>query len=143
MISVRQLLDKKGYDVLSVLPSNTVFETITKMAERGVGALLVIREEKLVGIVSERDYARKVILQGRRSQETTAEEIMTPEPFTVTPSQTVTECMELMTEKRIRHLPVVSEGKVIGIISIGDVVKSVISNQAAMIEQLETYITRG
>ena len=143
MISVRQLLGKKGYDVLSVLPSHTVYEAITKMAERGVGALLVIHEENLVGIVSERDYARKVILQGRRSQETTVAEIMTPDPFTVTPAQSVTECMEIMTEKRIRHLPVVSEGSVIGIISIGDVVKSVISNQAAMIEQLEAYITRG
>ena len=143
MISVRQLLGKKGYDVLSVLPSNTVYEAITKMAERGVGALLVIHEGALVGIVSERDYARKVILQGRRSQETLVEEIMTPDPFTVKPEQSVTECMELMTEKRIRHLPVVSEGKVTGVISIGDVVKSVISNQAAMIEQLETYITRG
>ena len=143
MISVRQLLSKKGYDVLSVLPSNTVYEAITKMAERGVGALLVIQEGKLVGIISERDYARKVILQGRRSQETTVEEIMTPDPVTVRPEQSVTECMELMTENRFRHLPVVSEGNVTGIISIGDVVKSVISSQAAMIEQLETYITRG
>ena len=143
MISVRQLLSKKGYDVLSVLPSNTVYEAITKMAERGVGALLVIQEGKLVGIISERDYARKVILQGRRSQETTVEEIMTPDPVTVRPEQSVTECMELMTENRFRHLPVVSEGNVTGIISIGDVVKSVISSQAAMIEQLETYITKG
>jgi len=141
MISIRQLLSKKGYDVLSILPSATVFEAITKMAEHGVGALVVLEDGRLVGIITERDYARKVILKGRSSKDTLVREIMTPDPVTVRPEQTVTECMELMTDKRIRHLPVVSEGKLMGIISIGDVVKEVISHQAAMIEQLENYIS--
>ena len=124
-------------------PSDTVYEGIAEMARLGIGALLVVDSDHLVGIMTERDYARKVILQGRSSRETLVHEIMTPSPFTVTPDHTVDDCMRIMTHRRIRHLPVLEEGKLAGIISIGDLVKAIISAQAYTIDQLHFYIAAG
>ncbi len=140
MVSVKQLLNHKGGEVLAISPTATVRDALTLMATREVGALLVIQGSKLTGIISERDYARKVILMGRTSKDTSVGEIMSTDLTTVRPEQTVTDCMELMTNRRIRHLPVLDGDKVVGVISIGDVVKAVISNQASMIEHLEEYI---
>src|SRR3990172_829537 len=126
MNTVKDLLDDKGYQLFSLTPGDTVYDAIALMAERSVGALLVLEGRKLVGILSERDYARKVILQGRRSQDTPVSDIMTTEVVCVSRDRTVDQCMSLMTDKRIRHLPVVEGGEVIGIISIGDVVRAVI-----------------
>ena len=143
MKTVKDLLDDKGYQLFSLTPGDTVYDAIALMAERGVGALLVLEGKKLVGILSERDYARKVILQGRRSQDTLVSDIMTTEVVCVGRDRTVEECMALMTDKRIRHLPVVEGSEVIGIISIGDVVRAVILEKQFLIEQLERYITSG
>ncbi len=140
MRTVKQILDEKGRQVFSLGPADSVFDAIKLMAEKGVGALLVLEERKLVGIVSERDYARKVILQGKRSQDTAIREIMTSKVVCVLPERTVEECMALMTDRRIRHLPVLEGGDVIGIISIGDVVRAVISEKEFTIRQLEKYI---
>lgn len=141
MVSVRQLLNRKGSEVLSISPKATVREAITLMATRNIGALPVMEDDELLGIITERDYARNVILKGRSSKDTCVDEVMSTGLTTVRPDQSVTDCMELMTEKRIRHLPVVEEGRVVGIISIGDVVMAVISNQASIIEHLEGYIS--
>jgi len=143
MKTVRDLLDDKGYQMFSLAPDDTVYDAVELMAERGVGALLVLNGTKLVGILSERDYARKVILQGRRSQDTPVSDIMTTKVICVSRDRTIDECMALMTDKRIRHLPVVEDDEVIGIISIGDVVRAVIREKQFMIEQLERYITSG
>jgi CBS domain-containing protein len=143
MKTVKDLLDDKGYQLFSLTPGDTVYDAIALMAERGVGALLVLEGKKLVGILSERDYARKVILQGRRSQDTLVSDIMTTEVVCVGRDRTVEDCMALMTDKRIRHLPVVEGSEVIGIISIGDVVRAVILEKQFLIEQLERYITSG
>ena len=140
MVSVKQLLNHKGGEVLAISPTATVRDALTLMATREVGALLVMEGSNLTGIISERDYARKVILMGRTSKDTSVGEIMSTSLTTVRPEQTVTDCMELMTDRRIRHLPVLSDDKVVGVVSIGDVVKAVISNQASMIEHLEEYI---
>lgn len=142
MISVRQLLQQKGDTVHTIGPEATVFEALKLMAEHNVGALLVLKEGELKGIISERDYARKVILHDRRSKETRVSEIMTEQVITVSPEQPLEDCMNLMTEWRVRHLPVVEHGRLIGIISIGDVVKALISQQAFLIEQLTRYIGR-
>ncbi len=141
MAYIRHLLDKKGYDVWSTSPEASVYDALLLMAEKNVGALLVIQEGELVGVVSERDYARKVILQKKTSIETPVGEIMSDEVVTVTPQTTIEEAMAIMTEKRFRHLPVVEEEKVVGVISIGDLVKSIIENQELMINQLENYIS--
>jgi CBS domain-containing protein len=141
MAYIRHLLDKKGYDVWSTSPEASVYDALLLMAEKNVGALVVIHEGELVGVVSERDYARKVILHGKASMETTVREIMTDEVVTVTPKTTIEEAMAIMTEKRFRHLPVAEERAVVGIISIGDLVKSIIENQELMINQLENYIS--
>lgn len=139
--TVATILEGKGGEVLRIGPDATVFEALEIMAEKGVGALVVTDGDHLAGILSERDYARKVILLDRGSRETKVGEIMTSEVITVEPARTVTECMELMTERRFRHLPVVSDGELIGVISIGDVVKAVISEQRQLIKELEQYIT--
>ncbi len=140
MITVRYLLDRKNPAMFTVGPEDPVLEAIRAMAEHHVGALLVMRGETLAGIVSERDYARKVVLLGRSSAETPVWQIMSSPVVTVSPDTTVQDCMVLVTEKRIRHLPVMESGRVIGIISIGDLVKSVIEEQRRTIEQLESYI---
>jgi CBS domain-containing protein len=139
--TVAQILAVKGRDVWSIPADTTVYKALQVMAEHGVGALLVMDGERLVGIVSERDYARKVILLDRVSRRTAVSEIMTGDPQTVTPSNSVTECMTLMTELRVRHLPVIEDDRVVGLVSIGDVVKHVISEQESLIAQLEQYIT--
>ena len=140
MKTVSMLLQSKGDDAWSVSPGTTVYDALVLMAEKNVGALLVVEGGRLVGIFSERDYARKVILQGKSSRHTSVGEIMTSRVVYVRPEQTIEECMALMTDKRIRHLPVLEGDRVIGVISIGDVVKAIISEQEFMIEQLENYI---
>jgi CBS domain-containing protein len=140
MITVRQLLDKKGRQVFSIGPGAAVLEAIRLMAERHVGALLVMEGETLSGIVSERDYARKVILMGRSSADTPVRDIMTVAVVTVQPETPVEKCMQVMTERRVRHLPVIEAGRVVGMVSIGDLVKAVIAEQQQTIEQLESYI---
>jgi len=134
------LLDKKGRQIFSIAPGAAVLEAIRLMAERHVGALLVMEGETLSGIVSERDYARKVILMGRSSAATPVRDIMTVAVVTVQPETPVEKCMQLMTERRVRHLPVIEAGRVVGMVSIGDLVKAVIADQQQHIEQLESYI---
>ncbi len=140
MKTVRQILRTKNHALLTVRPGATVFEALEIMAKHDIGALLVMEGELLAGIFSERDYARKVILLGKSSRETLVSEIMTSRILWVHPEQTVEECMAIMTEKRVRHLPVLKESRVIGVISIGDVVKEVIAEQQFAIEQLVHYI---
>ena len=141
MTTVAQILQGKGNEVWSVSPATVVYNALKAMAEKNVGALLVLEGDELKGIFSERDYARKVILEGKSSREIPVKEIMSPEVFTVGPQQSVEECMALMTDKRVRHLPVVEGGRVIGVISIGDAVKAIISEREFTIKQLESYIT--
>jgi CBS domain-containing protein len=140
MITARHLLDRKGRAIFSIGPEDPVLEAIRLMADHHVGALLVMKADELVGIVSERDYARKVILKGRGSADTPVWQIMSSPVITVTLSHSVQECMQLMTSRRLRHLPVVEGGKVVGMISIGDLVKAVMEEQKQTIEQLESYI---
>ena len=140
MTTVRHLLDRKDRALFSIAPEDPVLEAIRMMADRHVGALLVMRGSELAGIVSERDYARKVVLLGRSSAETPVWQIMTSPVFTVSLDSSVQDCMRLMTERRIRHLPVLEQGRVIAMISIGDLVKAVIEEQQQTIEQLESYI---
>ena len=134
------ILRTKGSHVWQVAPSATVYEAIAEMAERRVGALPVVSGAELVGIVTERDYARKVVLMGRSSPHTPVSEIMTAPPVTITPEFTVKQCLAIMSVRRFRHLPVLEEGSLCGIISIGDLVAAIIANQAFTIEQLESYI---
>ena len=140
MTYVSQLLDRKGRAMYSIEPEDPVLEAIQLMADRHVGALLVMKGGSLVGIVSERDYARKVILLGRSSAETPVWQIMSSPVLTVSPRHSVQDCMELMTEHRVRHLPVVESDRVVGMVSIGDLVKAVMQDQQQTIEQLESYI---
>lgn len=140
-MKVSQILADKGSEAWSISPDATVFEALEFMAEKQIGAVLVIENEKLVGILSERDYARKVILLGRGSRDTPVRDIMSPDPCCIRPEQTIDDAMALMTEKRIRHLPVVEGGTLAGIITIGDVVKAKIADQQFVIQQLENYIT--
>lgn len=139
--TIAWILKHKGHGIWSVSSDATVYDAIATMADKGVGALLVVAEGALLGIISERDYARKVILQGRSSTDTRVQEIMTSSPITVTPEDTVEECMRIMTQRHVRHLPVLEKGKLVGIVSIGDLVKAIISDQAKTIDQLHTYIS--
>ena len=141
MKTVKDILRAKGHDVWSITPDATVFDALTKMAHKDVGALTVMEGDQLVGIISERDYARKVILQGKTSRTTLVREIMSSPVICVRPQQTVEECMVLLTGRRIRHLPVIEDNQVIGMVSIGDLVKSIISEQQFIIEQLENFIS--
>ncbi len=140
MSSVKQILDTKGRDIWSVDPENSVYDAIKLMADKGVGCLLVMDGEKLLGIVTERDYARKVILENKSSKKTPVKDLMTVDVICVGPTQNVQECMALMTNGRMRHLPVVDGERVEGLISIGDLVKAIIAEQQFEIEQLQHYI---
>lgn len=141
MKTIKQLLAEKGSDIWSIGPQETVFQAIKEMAEKEIGALVVLDNGKLVGIISERDYARKVILKSKASHDTAVAEIMTTPVVCGRLGQTVDECMALITDKRVRHLPIVEQDRVIGVISIGDLVKSIIAEQQFVIEQLEHYIS--
>lgn len=138
---VKHLLDSKGRHVVSVAPGTSVLDAIKIMADKTVGSLLVLDDDEICGIVTERDYARKVIIKGRASESTLVSEIMTSDVLTTSSGETVNSCMELMSEKRIRHLPVVEDNRVIGMISIGDLVQAIISDQQEEIEHLEQYIS--
>jgi CBS domain-containing protein len=140
MRTVRQVLADKPAEIFAVAPDAPVVEAIRLMADKSIGAVLVLRGEMLAGILSERDYARKVVLQGRSSADTPASAIMTAQVVTIGPDTPVPACMQLMTERRIRHLPVVEDGRVVGVISIGDLVKAVIADQQVELEQLQRYI---
>jgi CBS domain-containing protein len=141
MSTVRDILTDKGTQIWGVSPKSSVFEALNIMLEKDIGALLVIDNEKLIGIFSERDYARKGILKGRLSKETSVSELMSRHVFYVQPEDTIEACMGLMTDKRIRHLPVMDNGRLAGMITIGDVVKRVISNQKFIIRELQNYIS--
>ena len=141
--TIDKILRQKSGEIFSITPEATVYDAIKLMAERNVGALLVMENDKLVGIVSERDYSRKVMLRGKTSRTSTVREIMTTELTTAHPRETVEECLRFMTDKRIRHLPVICDGEIRGVISIGDLVKEVISAQSATLEQLRHYISGG
>ena len=141
--TIDSILNQKSGEVWSVSPDATVYDAIAMMADKNVGALLVVENGKLAGILSERDYTRKVMLRGKRSRETLVREIMSSELTTVEPKEGVDDCLRFMTEKRVRHLPVVQNGEIRGVISIGDLVKHVISVQSATLDQLERYISGG
>jgi len=138
---ISSILNIKDNRIWSMGPEETVYDAIALMADKGIGALLVISGGELVGVISERDYARKIILHGRHSKDTLIGEIMTTSPMTVTPEHTVDDCMRIMTQHRIRHLPVLDQGALVGVISIGDLVNAIIEAQAHTINQLHTYIT--
>lgn len=138
---IKEILEGKGSQVWSVAPDASVLDALKLMAEKELGALLVMEDGKLVGIISERDYARKVILKGRSSTETLVKQIMAKRVIYTQLDQTVDECMAIMTDKRVRHLPVMSDGQVVGIVSVGDLVKSIIAHQQFVIEQLERFIS--
>jgi CBS domain-containing protein len=140
MKTVEHLLKTKGNDIWSIAPDASVYDAIELMADKEVGALLVLEAGKLAGIISERDYTRKIILKGRSSKETPVREIMSSPVIYTTPDQTIEKCMAVMTAKRIRHLPVMEGSQLVGIVSIGDLVKAIISDQASLIQQLENHI---
>lgn len=141
--TVSAILRQKGASVFSISPDAMVFDAVALMDEKNVGALLVMRGEDVLGIISERDYTRKMVLHGKRSRETRVEEIMSPEVTIAAPSETVESCLRVMTDRRVRHLPVVDKGELIGVLSIGDLVKHIISTQSATIQHLESYIQGG
>ena len=138
--TIGSMLGRKRGEIWSIAPQASVYDAISLMAEKSIGAVLVVAGQSLVGIVTERDYARKVILQGRSSKETRVEEIMTTELIVVSPENTVDECMQIVTHRRVRHLPVLDAGRLVGIVSIGDLVNAVIADQAQTIDHLHTYI---
>ena len=140
-LQIREILNSKGGSVWSIQPEATVFQAIQMMADKNVGALLVTKGEKLVGIISERDYTRKVALMGRSSKDTSVKDILSGRVVTASPDHTIEDCMKLMTEHRVRHLPVLEGNRILGVVSIGDLVNRIISAQNSAIEQLETYIT--
>lgn len=141
MHSISDILRRKGTEIRSAAPDETVLDAIRRMAEHGVGALLVMQDDRLVGLISERDYSRKVILKGLRSRDTAVESVMSAPVLTISPDATVREGLAMMTDKFVRHLPVTEGSRVIGVVSIGDLVKAVIEEQATVIEHLERYIT--
>ena len=140
---IERILRNRDSNIWSVTPDATVYDAVAMMAEKEIGALLVVESGRLVGVISERDYARKVILQGKHSKDTPVHEIMTTELVTVTSDHTVDDCMRLMTEHRVRHLPVLEGSRLTGVVSIGDLVKAIISEQAHTIDQLQSYIGSG
>jgi CBS domain-containing protein len=142
MAKVKNILDKKGRAIFSVAPSVTVYQAIELMCDQNIGGLLIVENDVLTGIFTERDYARKLILKGKSSKDTRIADLMTPNPITVTADTTIEECMQIMTQRKIRHLPVLEEGKLTGMVSIGDVVSTVIDEQKNIIDHLEQYITR-
>lgn len=141
MATLRQMLKVKGHEIWSVTPDTSVFDTLVLMAEKDIGALLVLDNGQIVGIISERDYARSIILKGRTSKETLVRDIMTAHVVSAGADQSIEECMTLMTDKRFRHLPVLDDGELVGVISIGDLVKAIIAEQKSLIDQLEHYIS--
>lgn len=143
MITIKELLKKKSGDIWSISPQTSVYQALELMAQKEVGALLVIEDDKLVGIFSERDYARKIILKGKASRDTAVGELMTTSVYYVTPDNTLEEAMALMTSKHIRHLPIMNQGKLVSIVTLGDVVKKIISEQKLTIDELENYVTGG
>lgn len=143
MITVTEMLKEKGGGVLTISPQDTVYRALEIMAEKNLGALVVVEDEKVVGMFSERDYARNVVLKGKSSKDTLIKDLMSANPCYVRPEQTVSDCMALITEKRRRHLPVLDGEKLVGIVSIGDVVKQQIIDQEFTIKQLENYIAGG
>jgi CBS domain-containing protein len=143
MKTVRDVLKVKGHQVWSVRPDITVYDTLKLMAEKEIGAVMVMEDDRPVGIFTERDYARQVILKGKASKDTPVHDVMTARVFFVRPDQSLDECMALMTDKRVRHLPILENEKLIGLLSIGDVVKAVISEKEFIIEQLANYISNG
>ncbi len=143
MITVNQILQRKGHQYFSVAPDSITYDALKLMAEKEIGAVLVIQNDRIVGILSERDYARKIVLKGKSSKNTKVSELMSSTVYAVNGSTTLDECMHLMTDRRIRHLPVVEEDKIIGVLSIGDIVNCVIQEQKRTIEQLENYIITG
>lgn len=140
MITVKQVLDDKGYKVWSIGPNASVFEALKLMADKGIGALMVLEKDDIIGIMSERDYARKVVLHGKLSKDTPVRDIMTTQLFGVHLDTSADECMALMTDKRIRHLPVCKDEKLVGVVSIGDIVKAIMDEQKVTINHLENYI---
>ncbi|MBT4522597.1 MAG: CBS domain-containing protein [Halieaceae bacterium] len=143
MRSIKTLLEIKGGQAWSIAPQATVYDALQLMSDKDVGALLVVEHGKLVGIFTERDYARKLILKGRFSKDTAVRDLMTPDVLYIEPTNTIDDCMMLMTKNRIRHLPVMESGELVGIVTIGDVVKQIISDQESTIGHLEQYITGG
>jgi CBS domain-containing protein len=143
MTTVSQILQAKGNQVWTITPAATVYEALALMAEHGIGALVVVEDGAVVGILSERDYARKVVLQGKSSRDTPVRDVMSSQVVCVRPSQTLDQCMAVMTNKRIRHLPVLDQGRLAGVVSIGDVVKAIITEQSIMIDHLKDYIISG
>ena len=141
MATVKQILERKGYDIWSVSPQTTVYEALQQMSEKNVGALLVLENDVLVGVFSERDYARKLILKGKASKDTLVHELMTSDVFYIEPHREIEDCLALMTDKHIRHLPVLENDRLIGIVTIGDIGKQIISDQQFLIEQLEKYVS--
>ncbi len=141
MKTVKEILDAKGHEVLSIGADDTVYSALKLMADKNVGALVVLDQGRLKGLFSERDYARKITLKGRSSPETKVDEVMTKRVVCANLNHTAEECMALMTDKRVRHLPVVQDNQILGLVSIGDLVKAIISHQKFIIEQLENYIT--
>jgi len=137
---VKRILNEKGDEVYHISPDHTVYEAIKKMSDKSIGALLVMEKDELYGIISERDYREKVILKGRTSKTTKVKEIMTSDVYWVSPQESLEECMALMTNKKIRHLPIMEDEKVIGVISIGDIIKQIISKQKVEIDHLKSYI---
>jgi len=143
MRTIRDILQEKGFDIYAITPESSVFQALQLMAEKNVGALLVMTGDTVEGLISERDYARKIVLKGRLSRDVPVREIMSAEIVAIGPEEDVERCMTLMTHKRVRHLPVFENGRLIGLISIGDIVKAIIEHKEETIQQLETYIKGG